>query len=107
MLRRQRDQRAGGDGAPVHVRNSRHFGAEQRVADLHRGVHAPAERVDLQHHGRRAGRGRFVENALHEGREAQVDDAFDGCYVDQRRRRPPLLPEGRRERPRQCERHKR
>jgi hypothetical protein len=83
VLGRERNQRTGRDGAPVHVRDGRHLGVEQRIADLHRGIHAPAEGVDLEHHRRRAGGGRFIEHALHKGREAQVDDAFDRRDIDE------------------------
>jgi hypothetical protein len=69
VLGGERDQRTGRDGAPVDVGDGRHARAEQSVADLHRGIHAPAERVHLQHYGGRVGARRFVEYALHERRE--------------------------------------
>ena len=78
----QADQRAGGDGAPVHEGHRPDARRQQRVANLDRGVHPPAERVDIEDDGRRASVGGLGEDAAHEGREPQVDDALDRGHVD-------------------------
>jgi hypothetical protein len=78
----QRDQRAGRDGALVDEGHRSDVCIEQRVADLHGRIHAPAEGVDVQNQRRRAGLGSLVQHARHERRQPEIDDALDGQHVD-------------------------
>lgn len=82
VLGGETDQRAGRDGALVHECDRAHLRIQQRVADQHRGINATAEGIDFQNDGRRARLRRFVEDALNEGRQSEVDDAFDGRHIN-------------------------
>ena len=82
----QADQGPGRDGALVHEGHALDPRAQERVADQHGGVHPSAEGIDLQDDRARLGLGGLVEDALDEGRQAQVDHALDRDHVDDRPR---------------------
>jgi hypothetical protein len=84
LLGGQADQRAGRDGSLVDEGNCGQLGAEQRIADLHGGIHPPAEGVDLQDHGCRAGVPRFLQDPPDKGRQAEIDDPVDGSDINDR-----------------------
>jgi hypothetical protein len=83
-VRGQADQRPGRDRALVDEGDRANARAKQRVTDDDGGIDTPPEGVDIEDDGGRAGRGRVVEDPLHEWREAEVDDAFHGGHVDDR-----------------------
>jgi hypothetical protein len=69
----QTDQRSGGNRPLVDERHGVRRTSQQCVANLHGGVHAATQGVDLQHDSGRARCLSLVEYASHVRRETQID----------------------------------
>jgi hypothetical protein len=71
------DERAGRDRPRMHVTDGPYRTIHEGVAHHHRRVHAPAEGVDVEHHGGGAGLLRLADRAGQERRQAQIHHALD------------------------------